>query len=430
MRIRNGIAEMSKPANAGARIKRLVAFLVFALLVLRAGPFLAAPRFWAEEGRFYFETARHGGAAAMLVYTLNGYYAGVENLAALTASFVPLARAPLVTMLAALFIHMALCAGLLLNAAGLGIRHPALLFLLGLSAIALPPNHEVWLTTNGAHFYLCALCGAVLCAAANAPRPLTRRLNRAATLLGGLSGVPSGLLLPLFLWRAWRERDRERACQAALLAVGVAVQLLCLGLAWMHREASFADRNGPPSYAILLTAMLVNFLFYPLSGAAWLMEDSRALLAAMASGRAQWLGGLALILAAAPLLWGRFASSASRYGVAAALTLAVCGVSLARGVHADLVLPEIGGRYFLAPVLLFYMAALAGVQQALDARTLIPRALAAAAALYFGYALVMFYFLPNRLQHGPDYAVQLRLWQAGAQDHITIWPGEPWELRP
>ena len=91
---------------------RLVPWLLLAVaalaMALRAPIYLLEPNFWAEEGALFFAVAWAAPVQVGLTYRSTEYLQWWSNLATTTAAtlvhagLVPLARAPLVTVLFAL----------------------------------------------------------------------------------------------------------------------------------------------------------------------------------------------------------------------------------------------------------------------------------------------------------------------------------------
>jgi len=82
------------------------------VMILRAPIYFSAPSFWAEEGTLYFGLAWTHPVREALAYRPAGYLLLCANLATTLAAalvhggLLPLARAPLVTVLASLAVQL------------------------------------------------------------------------------------------------------------------------------------------------------------------------------------------------------------------------------------------------------------------------------------------------------------------------------------
>ena len=206
--------------NASVRWGLLAAYT--ALILLRVPEIVWPGRFWGEEGAIYFREAFLNGPLQVLFTSNLGYYSLLNKLAALTAAHaVPLEFAPVVAMLFAFVIQLSPAILLLF------CRIPALPTLAHRAvAVALvlfiQPNQEVWLNTINSQSFLCVATGIVLISSPAGRRGHVLRLGLLA--LAGLTGIVSALLLPLFLWDWWLDRDRHRAHETAVLLAAGLVQ--------------------------------------------------------------------------------------------------------------------------------------------------------------------------------------------------------------
>jgi hypothetical protein len=200
------------------------------ITVLRRPDVITAPQFWAEDGRFWYQSAHNIGGLAPLLTPMNGYFQTFSRLVAALSQLVPLAFAPLFFNLAAL------AAKALPVAFAFTPRFrrvvPSLGAVVALSAafLLLPNTHEVHANVTNAHTYLALL--AFMTVMAPAPRTAWGKAWDAAVfLLSGLSGPFVIFLLPVAL--AASRRDGWRACAARLLpmAMAASVQLASLATA-------------------------------------------------------------------------------------------------------------------------------------------------------------------------------------------------------
>src|SRR5579864_373293 len=211
--------------------QRLVLLVAFAaLLVFRLPGSWVHGRFQDEEATVFLAYAWHYPWRDALFRPFAGYW----NLGATASTvllvqlvktgFVPLERAPYVTMGIA-FVVQLLPAVLILTGSAQWLRNRlATAAALLIIAIA-PATEEVFFNVLHIQFHL-ALCAALILAL-DVPRGWHVRVAYGMLLFAApLCGPGAIVLVPLFGLRALLDRDRRRLPQLAALAAGAAVQLL------------------------------------------------------------------------------------------------------------------------------------------------------------------------------------------------------------
>ena len=244
----------------GSNLERTAYVLLFALLLtLRLPRILLEGRFWAEEGRVFFENAWNMPWFDALLVSHSGYLNLVANLAGVLARHLaPLELAPYLSTGLALIIHC-FPALLLLSSRLDWLQHrwvmaAALLF------IATPPaSQEVWLTSIASQHHLALAAGVVL--ALEARRGLAGALQILVLVLASLSAPMSWVLLPLFILRALLERSQRRTLQCIIMLAGVALQL-----ALFHTQIPGRHLGLPASLfgaIVLCKHVVIPFLPHP-----------------------------------------------------------------------------------------------------------------------------------------------------------------------
>ncbi len=191
--------------------------LSMCVIVWRAPGLFTEPRLWAEEGTRYFRSAYAYAESPQWYRSLfqvqRGYFALWPNLAATAAAnLVPLEEAPRVTTALALLIQLAAVAILLWSESELW-SHRGIKTLGVLAMIFAPLSGEIWLNTINSQFVLALIGFLILHANARQSQRL-RWLFQALLGIAGLTGIVSILLTPLFVFKALKEKSRERAIQA------------------------------------------------------------------------------------------------------------------------------------------------------------------------------------------------------------------------
>jgi hypothetical protein len=216
-------------------------------MILRAPVYFSAPSFWAEEGMLYFAVAWERPWREVIAYRAEGYLQVWTKLATTMAAtlvgagVVPLARAPLVTVLFALAAQLLPVAVIAWSRApfwgGLPRRMVGVAIVL-LGAV----TDEIWLNTVNSQPWLLLATTLLLL---EPPEAHGRRAwaSTAATALGALATPVTSVLVPLFAWRAWRARTRTAVVQAAVLAACAVLQVGCLWSA-MRSGQQLPDRTA------------------------------------------------------------------------------------------------------------------------------------------------------------------------------------------
>ena len=203
----------------------LLLLVVCMLVAYRQPTILTEPRFWAEEGTYFFSYAfSHSWFDTIFhVVPLFGFYSLTHNMAGLTATFVPLEYAPLVTVYLGFMSHLLPCVVVIFgNSPFWNKLSQRLLLCLG---ILLFPFGRMWLNTTYIHFTLALTVFLILLSETKDSQPLSKQFYRLLILLGGLSGAVSCFLTPAFLLKAWKSRSKEDIIHATVLTATSLVQV-------------------------------------------------------------------------------------------------------------------------------------------------------------------------------------------------------------
>jgi hypothetical protein len=421
-------ASTGKPprsADIAGKLGILAASL--AVLAFRAPNVLLWPRFFAEEGKFYFSHAFDYGFLEALRYVQirAGYVNLVENFAAAFASLARLEFAPFVTTTIALLVQTLPLLVILFGDSSVfrGLAKKSV----GCAIVVLAPSisGETWLTSVQSHIYL-GLVSLLILLEKLDPIGGTRRWSyRILLALGGLSGPYTVFLLPLFAMRAFVERRRERIVQAAIVTLAFVVQVLVFWNFFVANPSVHALRKKELGLGILSRVLRLE-IGAPLFG----LEAGGGLAKSLVSFGEHWfLLAYLAILPIALIDWKRrrlrpLDSRALLFLSFSVLTLGIAAFSF--GIDLD-------GRYAVLPgyVLLFYLLD--------NIRTTNPRWIAASLALLL--VLSCFVSLRNyrasnallcdglsptnwklQVARWRNEEAQARLWKREVDDRIAICP--------
>lgn len=237
------------------KIALLVA-LFAGLLAWRSPTLLTDPRFWGEEGRYYYDALQTSPWSAFTL-VVRGNFQLITNFGALLATAVPAVWAPAVTTyfgyaLAAACIHLF----------GLFARENGWSFLTAALATAVfalfAQGYEVYLSTVNAQ-WLCAITLLFLAVLRLENLSVARRAVLYVWVgICALSGVPPVMLTPFFFLAAllWRSRIHLRC--ALLLGAGAAIQIAVI---YTHPHPG---RDFHPTFKLLTAPWLLQTVASPL----------------------------------------------------------------------------------------------------------------------------------------------------------------------
>ncbi|MBN2576503.1 MAG: hypothetical protein JXP73_18210 [Deltaproteobacteria bacterium] len=223
---RNGM--IPRPRVDKAMIERLyrpVLFIVaLTIMVLRAPDYFVHPRFWAEEGTYFYTFATTHGWLASLFTPRFGYLQFFSNVSAFLASrLTSVESAPLVTTLLGFLVHLVPVALVVWGNSLLWQSVPRRLAGLGL-VLFVPLSGEMWLNTINckSHFALCAL----LIFLEEAGRAGTARkwIYRGVLSIACLSSPEACCLTLVFGVKAFFSRERESFVQLGIMMTICALQ--------------------------------------------------------------------------------------------------------------------------------------------------------------------------------------------------------------
>lgn len=210
--------------SKGYRTPLIVAGVACLLLLVfsRSPDELLTARFFAEDGKVFYQQAHELGFLHSVFVTYNGYLHLFPRLIAGISLWLPIYYVPLFFNVAALAIQCVtaiyLCSPRLRNIGILPLRVVVALVYLGLPHIG-----EVWGKLVNSQWQLAVLSFLILIA--EAPRSRAGAwFDLAALTMSALTGPFSILLLPIAVLVALRKRSRRTAILLALTAAGAVVQ--------------------------------------------------------------------------------------------------------------------------------------------------------------------------------------------------------------
>lgn len=399
----------------------LAVYVVAALL--RAPRVIAARRFWAEDGSVFFEYAWNHGPLDSLLSSDFGYFLFLPNLAGLLAVQLPLEWAPLMVIAIALLVQV--LPGILVALSEIPALAMGWRYLLALGLILFSPiSDEAHLNTATSQFHLMISSGLIL--AFPVGRAATERFKLGVLCLGGLTGIATLLLTPLFWLRAGiaartnSDDRRYRGLQAGVLTLAVLVQAAAISGSAPDSNRKFGGDPGS-----LISYLGVSHLALPLLGEAQATRIAKRSVSTLAGGSLPvplvfltFVAGVAIFVA----VW-RSGSRAAAWLVAAAAITGIGSYLGALGTKFDLIEPYFAHRYVFGPTALLMLGLLA----AAGPEGRLGRAARTAILLICMWVVMLganqFFDIRKRSSVGPDWTEQVAVWRTDPTRSLKIWPG-------
>jgi len=221
----------NQPIGISGDLRKKTMVLFIALLAIfaiyfRNTRYFTEPRFWAEEGTLHFAYSFNNAWYQALFQPQVGYLNFWPNLATLLATLPPLPAAPLITTFMALIVQIVPV--LIILWSNSPLWESWYRKLLGIAILLFVPlTNEGWLNTINSYTYFAVITFLILLD--QPPQsPVRRWLYRILLFLGGLSGTLSCFLIPLFIFKAYDEKNKERLIQTLLLIACAFIQVFLI----------------------------------------------------------------------------------------------------------------------------------------------------------------------------------------------------------
>ncbi len=198
--------------------------LIPAVIILTRVPYLLQhPRIWAEEGSVYLAGAFANGFSSLFDAYYFGYLNLYANLASYISTLVPLEQVPYVTMASALVVQIIPFGIVAFGKSVLWHDRFSKVFV-SLILLYTLPNAEIWLCSASSQFFFGIITFLILLEPATGISTVKKWFSRIVLFIGGLSGVMSIYMVPLYAFKTWRGRQKERLIQTTVLTAGLMIQ--------------------------------------------------------------------------------------------------------------------------------------------------------------------------------------------------------------
>ncbi len=404
--------------------------LAMVAFVVRAPGLLLHPRFWAEEGTFYFAHAYGHSFWDAITYIPPQipYYLFLTNLGVALAGRVPIEWAPLITSLFAMVVQFLPVALIVWSRSELfnANARKACGVLLVLLA---PSGWELWLTTTGLQFWCALIAALILLDVAGPVGRWGKVISLALLAICGLTGLIACFLTPLFILSALLRRRWLQFAQAAVL---IGCCLFHLSILVTHTQGISQNRFSQLDLNTFVSIVWTRALVLPFLGP----DIARVLGFGLRTTRSfdaiklyaiTWLL-IALGIGAVVLLYRKVERTLTNLLLAgSALMLLVMSVVLALGQKSGLIMYPASSRYFYVPNVLLLMLMLNYVVEperikvSCRLRSLI---------LFFAIGMSILYFPSSTLSspQSPRWSAEAAKWRKDPGYAMEIWPKD-WYVR-
>lgn len=409
----------------------LIFSLAFLFVIFRDISLLTHPRFWAEDGRHFFEFAYAHDWLDTLLYRPE-YQLILSNISALIASrTMPMELAPLPFSLIWLVNISAALA--IVTWGNSSVWDTPLKKILACCIIIFAPRStEIWLNANGSQYYSSLITAFILCESTLDAHKFKKYSFRVLLAIGSLNGVLSCLLTPLYWIKAYQNRDdKEVVIQALILSTGAIIQLILILTSPAHADRNilssievFGWITSIRSLGLTFSAELAEFLHQTTESTGPIPPESKSF---------SVIGSLITILwlAIIGMLAYRLRKQAGIYLLASYVLLfifsSVFGIAGPNNVY--FLRPEHGDRYFLVPSVLTLLAILASIGPFSTGTSIRTWPVIASMLLGLGLFNGIEQFYEQKLKNPawPYWHNEVAIWRTEPRYVLHIWP-EPWVI--
>lgn len=211
-------------------------------IILRNPGLIQYPRFWGEEGLVFFQHAYNSRSIISGLTTSHGYYSLPPAIATtLAANMFQVETAPLITTIVAFLIQL-MPLGIVCFSHSAIYRNPLDRLIFSSIIILVIPGNEVWLTTIASQFHLTIAACLILMEDPEEMTALRAHLYLSIIVFAGLSGILVCSLLPLFVLKWFRTRNKISLAFAGCLFAVTLIQILVTIAEWNANPALFHSR--------------------------------------------------------------------------------------------------------------------------------------------------------------------------------------------
>jgi len=193
------------------------------VIIFREINLLVYPRFWAEEGQLFYPFALKYSVVTIFATPLVGYLTLFNSIiSAIQAKLFSIESAPLLSTYAGFIVQLVPVVIVIFTSHEFWNSAVKKIICSLIIVVLVPP--EMFLNTTNSHFIFGLITFLVMVVPAFKLPSFKKYSFRILLIIGGLTGPASMFLSPIFIYKAYREKSKEKYVQAAILSLCAIIQ--------------------------------------------------------------------------------------------------------------------------------------------------------------------------------------------------------------
>jgi hypothetical protein len=207
--------------NFGFRIALLLCGIL--IIILREPALLFSPRIWAEEGTIFYAFARHHSVWDIFITVHVGYLTLFNSLVSLLqAKMVSVENAAMISTYMGFLVQI-IPVYIISFTKNIFWDNP-IKKIICVSIIIFAMPLELWLNTTNSHFIFGLITLLILIISTEGLSVFQKSFFRILLFIGGLTGPASMFFTPVFILKAYRDKNKEKYIQVAILILCSVIQ--------------------------------------------------------------------------------------------------------------------------------------------------------------------------------------------------------------
>ncbi|HTA63694.1 MAG TPA: hypothetical protein VK835_14620 [Bacteroidia bacterium] len=205
------------------RLRVMLVLCGVLMIIYRGSEIFIYPRIWAEEGKIFYAFARHHSVWDIFTTVHVGYLTLFNSIVSvIQARFFSVENAATVSVWLAFFVQITPVYIIAFTTHKFWDNAIKKIICTLIVVTVLPP--ELYVNTTNSHFIFGIITFLIMMVAPNELSSFQKYFFRVLLFLGGLTGPVSIFFTPTFLFKAYREKNKEKYIQAGILTVCAIIQ--------------------------------------------------------------------------------------------------------------------------------------------------------------------------------------------------------------
>jgi len=207
---------------------RIILLLCSILLIsIREPALLLHPRLWAEEGCIFYQFARHHSLHDIFITAHVGYLTLFNSIVStIQAKIFSVENAAIVSTYMGFLIQLVAVYIVIFT------KHKfwdkpvkKIIYIFSLIVVSAP---ELWLNTTNSHFIFGLITFLIMIVPADELSKFQKYFFRLLLVIGVLTGPASLFFTPIFLFKAYKEKSKEKYIQAGIVTICACIQSIAI----------------------------------------------------------------------------------------------------------------------------------------------------------------------------------------------------------